>query len=357
METFEIQRTEWNILERIKFLVWSIICILCSVFSATGQKSKSKADFFNDKATLIPVFAAGIGIVSEGPAMSPDGLLYFADVSLEKNTGVIRCYNPENGKTTIFRSSSNGAGGLAFDSDGNLLVAEGALFGGRRITKTDWKTGVSSIVTDSFNGKPYNAPNDLTIDNKGRIFFTDSRYLGDESIELPFMGIYRIDLDGSVHLVAANASRPNGIAISPNQQRLYVANYDYPSPGIYGALPKGFTGPTPNATGDILVYWVLPDGNLRFEKKIAHFEGGGPDGLKVDKEENIYVIESNQLYIYSSEGDKLAEMKIPIENGFAANLCFGTGKFSKTLFITATHTLYMITTKKEGFRIEQTSAK
>ncbi len=355
METLEIQHTDRNILERTKFLVWSIICILCSVLSATGQKSKSKADFFNENATLIPVFTDGIGIVSEGPAMSADGLLYFADVSLEKNSGVIRCYNPDNGKTTIFRSPGNGAGGLAFDADGNLLVAEGALFGGRRITKTNLKTGVSKIVTDSFNSKPYNAPNDLTVDSKGRIFFTDSRYLGDESIELPFMGIYRIDLDGSVHLVAANATRPNGIAVSPDQKRLYVANYDYPGPGIYGALPKGFSGPTPNATGDILVYRLLPDGDLRFEKKIAHFEGGGPDGLKVDKEENVYVIESNTLFIYSSEGDKLAEMKIPIENGFTANLCFGTGKYSKTLFITATHTLYMISTKKEGFHIEQTN--
>jgi sugar lactone lactonase YvrE len=80
-----------------------------------AQKSKLKVDFFDDKATLIPVFTDGTGIVSEGPAMSPDGLLYFADVSLEKNSGVIRCYNPDNGKTTIFRSPSNGAGGLAFD--------------------------------------------------------------------------------------------------------------------------------------------------------------------------------------------------------------------------------------------------
>ena len=157
--------------------------------------------------------------------------------------------------------------------------------------------------------------------------------------------------------MAANATRPNGIAISPNRQRLYVANYDYPGPGIYGALSMEFNGPSLIASGHILVYKILPDRNLRFEKKIAHFEGGGPDGLKVDTEENVYVIESNHLYIYLSEEDKLAEMKIPIENGFAANLCFGMGKYSKTLFITATHTLYMITTKKEGFHIEQTSNK
>src|SRR5580693_7238366 len=71
-------------LTRIKFIVCSIICVLCSALTVTAQKSKQKVDFFDDKATLIPVFTDGIGIVSEGPAMSPDGLLYFADVSLEK---------------------------------------------------------------------------------------------------------------------------------------------------------------------------------------------------------------------------------------------------------------------------------
>ena len=89
-----------------------------------------------------------------------------------------------------------------------------------------WRTGKSDIIAGLYEGKPFNSPNDLTIDEQGRIYFTDPRYVGHEPVEQPVMGVYRIDTDGSVHLVIADSGKPNGIAVSPDQKTLYVGSND-----------------------------------------------------------------------------------------------------------------------------------
>src|SRR5260370_24443325 len=127
--------------------------------------------------------------IAEGPAVShDDGEVYFSDITLTAlcadpsgkypQAGHIWKCDPKTRQATIFRSPSGMSNGMKFDSEGNLVVAEGADFGGRRLTKTDMKTGKSYILTGLYNGQPYNALNDLTIDEKGRIYFTDPRYLG-----------------------------------------------------------------------------------------------------------------------------------------------------------------------------------
>src|SRR5207248_10474929 len=119
-----------------------------------------------------------------------------------------------------------------FDADGNLLAAEGADFGGRRVTRTDMKTGKSYIIADLFDGKPLNSPNDIAIDEKGRVYFSDPRYLGHEPIDQPVQAVYRIDTDGSVHRIITDAGKPNGVAVSPDQKTLYVISNDNGSTGI-----------------------------------------------------------------------------------------------------------------------------
>ena len=99
--------------------------------------------------------------------------------------------------------------------------------------KTDMKTGKSVILAGLFNERPFNAPNDLVSDDMGRIYFTDPRYFGRESIEQPVDGVYRIDTDGSVHLIIANAGKPNGITISPDQKTLYVKSWKKWGFGFY----------------------------------------------------------------------------------------------------------------------------
>jgi gluconolactonase len=316
-----------------------------------GQSKTPEPDIIDPKAKLEEIFTGGEGLLLEGPAMSPDGILYFTDITFTHiegmKAGIIWAYDPQTGETKVFRSPSGMANGLIFDPQGNLIACEGADFGGRRIIKTDMKSGKSIILAGLFNDRPFNAPNDLVMDMHGRIYFTDPRYFGKESIDQTINGVYRIDTDGSVHLIIANVPKPNGITISPDQKNLYVAKYD--SNGPTGPLPNGFKGPSPKTSGSILEYALLPDGNVEYKGVLVDLENNGADGIKVDTEGNIYVALGRQIAIYSSKGERLASIEIP--GNSATNLCFGRGKWSKTLFITARKKLYRIETKKEGFHI------
>ena len=114
--------------------------------------------------------------------------------------------------------------GIKFDAHGDMIVAEGADFGGRRMTRTDMKTGKSYIIAGLYEGRPFNSPNDITIDKKGRIYFSDPRYMGYEGIDQPLVGVYRIDPDGSIHRIITDAGKANGVAVSPDQKTLYVVS-------------------------------------------------------------------------------------------------------------------------------------
>ena len=160
-------------------------------------------------AKLERIFDGGC-MLTEGVAAGHDGMIYFSDITFTKF-----CKDP-SGKylagrqhlevrparpveTTIFRSPSGMSNGIKFDRDGNMIAALGADYGGRMLVKTDMKTGKSYILTGLYNGRPYNALNDITIDEKGRIYFTDPRYLGHEPIVQDGFAVYRLDPDGSVH--------------------------------------------------------------------------------------------------------------------------------------------------------------
>jgi sugar lactone lactonase YvrE len=114
--------------------------------------------------------------------------------------------------------------GIKFDAKGDMIVAEGADYGGRRVTRTDMKTGKSFIIAGMFEGRPFNSPNDITIDERGRIYFSDPRYLGHEPIDQPVMAVYRRDADGSIHRIITDAGKPNGVCVSPDQKTLYVVS-------------------------------------------------------------------------------------------------------------------------------------
>ncbi len=178
------------------------------------------------------------GFFTEGPAQAPDGSVYFSDITVGKASGYqaghIWRWDPRTRTTAVFRSPSGMSNGMVFDGQGRLVVAEGAAFGGRRITRTDMRTGKSVILAALFDGRPLNSPNDLVLDARGRIYFTDPRYVGWEPIEQPVQGVYRIDLDGRVSLIVADAGKPNGIAVSPDQATLYVGANDN---GSLGDLP------------------------------------------------------------------------------------------------------------------------
>ena len=235
-------------------------------------------------AKLEKVF--GDGFFTEGPAVAPDGTVYFSDITFtnqsDMQAGHIWRYDPKTGKTTVFRSPSGMSNGLKFDAQGRLLAAEGADYGGRRVTRTDLQTGKAEIIAGLYDGRPFNAPNDITIDEKGRIYFSDPRYLGHESIEQPVMAVYRIDPDGSIHRIITDAGKPNGVAISPDQKTLYVVSHDNGAT----ASERLAEGMTPHkGRMALLAYDLNADGTATFRKVLVDYSPqDGPDGLVVDVE-------------------------------------------------------------------------
>jgi gluconolactonase len=196
-------------------------------------------------------------------------------------------------------------------------------------------TGKSVIIAGLYNGRSFNAPNDLAIDEAGRIYFTDPRYFGHEPIEQPVMGAYRIDPDGSVSLIITDAGMPNGILVSPDQRTLYVASVDWPTKFGLHAL---------------LAYDLADDGSVSNRRVVIDFApDAGPDGMAIDAEGHLYLARPAQtpgIYVYSPEGERLALIPTPES---PTNVAFGRGPTSKTLYITAGKSLYKIEVNREGY--------
>ncbi|MBM3980448.1 MAG: SMP-30/gluconolactonase/LRE family protein [Planctomycetes bacterium] len=304
------------------------------------------------------LFDGGL-VLTEGVAVAPDGTVYFSDITFthvakEKKqpveAGHIWKYDPKTGKTAVFRSPSGMSNGLKFDAEGNLLAAEGADFGGRRVTKTDMKTGKTYILAGLFDNKPFNAPNDITIDEKGRIYFSDPRYLGHEPVDQPVMAVYRIDTDGSIHRIITDAGKPNGVAVSPDQKTLYVVSNDNGSTGI-GRLDEK-KEPTKKGSMALMAYDLAADGTAKFRKTLVDYAPqDGPDGLVCDKVGNLYVAVRDTtrpgICVYSPEGKEIGYIKTEVPT----NVGFGRGDSANVLYITAGKSLYRVKLNTEGYHL------
>lgn len=291
---------------------------------------------------------------TEGPTVAPDGTVYFSDITFthqaDMQAGHIMRYDPKTGETTVFRSPSGMSNGMKFDAQGRLVVAEGADFGGRRITRTDMETGKSDIIAGLYEGKPFNSPNDLTIDEQGRVYFTDPRYVGHEPVDQPVMGVYRIGTDDSVHLVSADSGKPNGIAVSPDQKTLYIGSNDS---GSFREMPDEL--PTCMGRMALLAYDLSSDGTATFREILVDYAPEhGPDGFEVDVEGNLYVAVRDKtrfgVCVYSPNGTELAYIETP---ELPTNVAFGRGEASKMLYITAGGSLFRIPVAKDGYHLPQ----
>jgi gluconolactonase len=268
------------------------------------------------------------GEFPEGPAEGPDGCVYFSDIGNR-----VMKFDPKAGKTTVFRDPGGRTNGLKFDAKGRLVACEGANTGGGRrisITETD---GTVKTLAGTFEGKKFNSPNDLTLDAKGRIYFSDPRYVGDEKRELDHESVYRIDTDGTVTRVIKDVMKPNGLVISPDGKTLYVSDH--------ASDPKGSRA--------LVAYPLKEDGTVG-ERKVLHDFGKerGIDGMTVSADGTIVATagkgKAAGIYFFSAEGKQLALLPTPEDPN---NCCFA-GKDKNTLYVTAGKSLYRIDLTLKG---------
>ncbi len=294
------------------------------------------------------------GVLTEGAAAAPDGAIYFSDITFTRTSGMqaghLMRYDPKTGGTTVYRSPSGMSNGIKFDAQGRMVVAEGADFGGRRVIRTDMKSGKSVIIGDFYEGKRFNAPNDISIDLKGRIYFSDPRYVGHEPMDQGVMAVYRIDPDGSIHQIITDAGKPNGVCVSPDQKTLYVVSNDNGNTDIFR-----FSEVIPFRKGRmaLLAYDLSPEGRAKFRETLVNYSPqDGPDGLVTDVEGHLYVAVRDQtrpgIYVYSPQGKELDYLRTP---DLPTNVGFGRGKEIKTLYITSGDKLHRVRTHKEGFHL------
>jgi gluconolactonase len=278
----------------------------------------------------------------EGPTVDRDGTVYFTDILTQRIMKL-----STSGAQSVYRDPSNAANGLLIDPQGRLIACEGApsataqrigltVSGKPRVTRTDLKTGKVEILAEMYDGKPLVGPNDITIDGKGRLYFTD------------FNGaaVYRIDAPGRLTRIlnAPEVQRPNGIQISPDDRTLYLVEAN----GAEGGARL------------IRAYDLLPDGTVRNPRTHYNFyPGRSADGMSIDTKGNLYASAGMHrtrgtsetldtkcgVYVISPEG-KLLQF-IPIPEDFITNNAFG-GADMKTLYITAGKTLYKMRTEIPG---------
>lgn len=271
----------------------------------------------------------GEGEFTEGPAYGPDHCVYFSDIGNR-----IMKYDPKTGKTSEFRNPSGRANGLDFDPRGRLVAAEGANTGGnRRVTRTE-TDGSITVLADKWMGKRFNSPNDLTIDRKNRVYFTDPRYVGSEPREIDTESVYRIDPNGTVTQIIADVQKPNGIILSPDMKTLYLAD-NHPSKNRY-----------------LLAYPLNEDGTVG-KKKILHdfAPDRGIDGMAIDIKGNLYATagkgKTAGVTIFNPDGKKIGFIPTPED---PSNCVFG-GEDRKMLYITAGRSLYRIHLTIDGFAV------
>jgi gluconolactonase len=310
---------------------------------------------------LQPVFEGGC-VLTSGPAADWFGNVYFTDLTLSTRckdaqgnpeAGVIFKYNSFTGRTTIFRSPSGQANGMEFDAAGNLVVTESADFGGRRVTRTDMRTGKSHILAGLYGGRPLNSPNGVSIDERGRIYFTDPRYDGHETVDQPVEGVYRIDPNGSVHRIIVNATKPNGVLVSPDQRTLYVADFDIGVLDTLRLTPAELAS-IPPLQMMLWAYPLRPDGTVGPRRALVNYlPKFGPDGLTADTRGNIYVAvrdtDAPGIRVYTPQGRELA--RIPTGKLLPTAPEFGTGREANVLYVTAGNGLYRIPLNSRGYQL------
>jgi gluconolactonase len=269
----------------------------------------------------------------EGPVYFADGrYLLFSDIPNDR----LLKWDEESGAVTPFRSPSHFSNGNTRDRQGRLVTCE---HGARRVTRTE-PDGRITVLVDRFEGKRLNSPNDVVVKSDGTIWFTDppygilTDYEGNKGpSEIGACNVYRLDpVDGSLRIVAGDFDKPNGLAFSVDEATLYIAD----SGRSHGA----------DRPHHIRAFAVDVDGRLSGGRVFAEVDPGIPDGMRLDREGNLWIAAGDGVHCYAPDGTLIGKILIdePV-----ANICFG-GPRRNRLFITAASTLYGVFLNASGIQ-------
>lgn len=272
-----------------------------------------------DRRTVLQRVAGDFGF-TEGPVWDPRGFLYVSD---EEQNRIFRLY-PDGRRESIFQTGD--PDGSTLDRDHELITTASVL---RAVVKVQ-PDGSYRVLADKYHGKRFNSPNDIVLGPDGALYFTDPTLdlPKGEQQEIPFQGVYRLGLDGAVRLLTRELAQPNGLAFSPDGKRLYIDDSE---------------------RCDIRMYDVSPSGDLSNGRVFATEAGppksGVPDGMRVDQGGDLFVTGPLGVWVWDVSGKHLGTIEMPEQ---PANLAWGDADL-RTLYITATTSVYRIKTTTRGF--------
>lgn len=332
-------RHQWTIAS-FAALAMSFAFAACAPGEGDGQTSEPSYPTIGSIESLDPAFDALVPADAvleilaeghewtEGPVwVSSLGMLLYSDIPRNAvyrwapGDSAAIWLQPAGFTGEALRGTEPGSNGLALDGDGRLVLCQ---HGDRRIARlsSPWESPapIFETIAGTYDGKRFNSPNDLAITSQGDIYFTDPPYglvnqgVDDPEKELDFQGVYRVTPDGTVTLLTAELSRPNGIAFSPDERRLYVGNSDPERPIIMAY--------------DLAEDGTLAEGSVLFDA--TSIGGGGFDGMKVDVQGNLFATGPGGVLVIAPDGRHLGTLRT---TQATANVAFGDD--GSTLYITA----------------------
>ncbi len=272
-----------------------------------------------DRNARLAKIAGGFGF-TEGPVWSPAGFLYVSDETLDR---IFRVYPDGRKETLILLGDPDGN---TFDRQQRLLDCASVLRAIIRITPN----GQYTVLTDHYQGRRFNSPNDVVIGPDGAVYFTDPTLdlPKGQKQEIPFQGVYRLDSKGSVQLLTKDLSQPNGLAFTPDGKRFFVDDSEKRNIRVYDVGRDG----------------ALSNGRI-FGEEPGGPDDGVPDGMRFDRRGHLFVTGPKGIWVWDAQGHHLGTIVLPEQ---PANLAWGDKDYG-TLYITATTSVYRLRTKTRGF--------